>query len=82
MNTRSNQNIARETGYVEDKLPARLLAVDEVARFLGVYSSTVRRWEKTGLLRSHLIGPRNNLRFRQEDILNFVDKSVRGREVS
>ena len=82
MDTRNNEDIAKQTGYVENKLPARLLAVGEVARFLGVHSSTIRRWQKTGLLKSHLIGPRNNLRFRQEDILNFVDKSTRGREGS
>lgn len=82
MDTRNNENATMEMKYVESKLPARLLAVDEVAHFLGVHSSTVRRWEKTGLLKSYPIGPRNNLRFKQEDILNFIDKNARGREVS
>jgi excisionase family DNA binding protein len=82
MDTRSNENAAGEMKYVESKLPARLLAVDEVARFLGVHSSTVRRWEKTGLLKSYPIGPHNNLRFKQEDILNFLDTNARRREVS
>lgn len=63
-----------ETEYHESKLPARLLTVGEVARFLGVHSSTVRRWEKNGLLKSYAIGLRNNLRFKQEDVLNFLDK--------
>ena len=60
--------------YRENKLPARLLPVCEVARFLGVHSSTVRRWEKTGILKSYAIGLRHNLRFKQEDVLNFLDK--------
>jgi len=57
----------------EERLPARLLDVDEVAHFLGVHASTVRRWEKSGLLRSHPIGLRRNLRFRQDDILTFIN---------
>ena len=63
-----------ETAYLENKLPARLLPVNEVAHFLGVHSSTVRRWEKRGLLKSYAIGLRHNLRFKQEDVLNFLDK--------
>jgi excisionase family DNA binding protein len=57
----------------EERLPARLLDVDEVAHFLGVHASTVRRWEKKRLLKSHSIGLRRNLRFRQDDILNFIN---------
>ena len=68
----SNEKIKVETEYQENKLPARLLRVSEVARFLGVHSSTIRRWEKKGLLRSYPIGLRHNLRFKQEDILDFL----------
>ena len=73
-NTNSNESIRIETEYCESKLPARLLSVGEVARFLGVHSSTVRRWGKSGLLKSYAIGFRNNLRFKQEDVLSFLDK--------
>jgi excisionase family DNA binding protein len=72
MRISSNQKVAEKTEYIEHKLPARLLTVDEVAHFLGIHPSTVRRWEKTGLLKSYPIGLRNNLRFKQEDILNFL----------
>jgi excisionase family DNA binding protein len=66
----------KETYTVETgtTLPARLLSVGEVARFLGVHSSTVRRWGKKGLLKSYTIGLRNNLRFKQEDVLNLLIK--------
>jgi excisionase family DNA binding protein len=75
MNTGANKKTLVETEQQESKLPARLLGVSEVARFLGVHSSTVRRWEKDGLLKSYAIGLRHNLRFKQEDVLNFLHKS-------
>lgn len=78
MSTNSNQSVVMETEYIEHKLPARLLTVDEVARFLGVHSSTIRRWEKRGLLKSYPIGLRNNLRFKQEDILDFLLRARKG----
>ena len=78
MYTVGNERALMEKEYVERLLPARLLAVDEVAHFLGVHTSTVRRWQKAGLLKSYPIGPRNNLRFKQEDLINFLDKSRKG----
>ena len=74
MDTNDSERTGIETGYHENKLPARLLSVGEVARFLGVHTSTVRRWEKKGLLKSYTIGLRHNLRFKQEDVLGFLDE--------
>jgi len=75
MATISNERETRRTEYNDNKLPARLLAVAEVAHFLGVHSGTVRRWEKKGLLKSYAIGLRRSLRFKQEDVLSFLNKS-------
>jgi len=75
MNTNGNEKTTMETEYRERKLPARLLPVSEVAYFLGVHPSTVRRWEKGGLLKSYTIGLRHNLRFKQADVLDFLHKS-------
>jgi len=74
MDTDSNEKTVMLTEDNGNKLPARLLSVGEVAHFLGVHSSTIRRWGKKGLLKSYSIGLRHNLRFKQEDILNFIDK--------
>ena len=71
----SNKKITVETEHGDSKLPARLLGVGEVAHFLGVHSSTVRRWERKGLLKSYAIGLRHSLRFKQEDVLSFLNKS-------
>lgn len=74
MSINSGEKARVKTEYSENKLPARLLPVSEVASFLGVHSSTVRRWGEKGLLKSYAIGPRHNLRFKQEDVLVFLAK--------
>jgi excisionase family DNA binding protein len=66
-----------QTEYRKNKLPARLLSVGEVADFLGVHSSTVRRWVEKGLLKSYSIGIRNNLRFKQEDVLSLLNAAIK-----
>jgi len=64
-----------ETKGHEKELPQKMLTVREVASILSVHPNTVRRWEGGGLLKSYGIGPRRSLRFKQEDILDFLDKS-------
>ena len=63
-----------------DRIPQRMLTVREVASILNVHPNTVRRWQKKGLLKSYGIGPRRSLRFKQEDILAFLDESRNGTE--
>ena len=72
IDTSSTEKTRMKTQVHQNKLPARLLSVSEVADFLGVHTSTVRRWAKKGLVNSYTIGIRNNLRFKQEDVLNFL----------
>jgi len=64
-----------DTGSRENRMPQKMLTVKEVASILNIHSNTVRRWEREGLLKSYSIGPRRFLRFRQEDILDFLVKS-------
>jgi len=53
----------------------RMLTVKQVASTLSVHPSTVRRWERGGLLRAYRIGPRGNIRFAKDDIVDFVCKA-------
>jgi excisionase family DNA binding protein len=62
----------------ENKLLQKMLTVKEVACILSIHPNTIRRWQGKGLLKSYAIGPRHNLRFRQEDILDFLEKSRNG----
>jgi len=68
-----------QTENHENELPEKMLSVKEVASILSVHPSTVRRWEREGLLEAYRIGPRRSLRFAGGDILDFVNKS--GKEV-
>ncbi len=52
---------------------SKMLTVAEVAELLQVHSTTIRRWEKAGALRSYRIGPKGNLRFKSEDIGSFIE---------
>ncbi len=59
----------------ENKLPQRMLTMKEVASILNIHPNTVRRWARKRLLKSYRIGPRHYLRFKREDMIDFLDKS-------
>jgi excisionase family DNA binding protein len=49
-----------------------MLKPSEVAHMLGVHVNTVRRWSNKGILKSYLISPRGDRRFKREDIDRFL----------
>ena len=49
-----------------------MLTARQVADFLQVHISTVRRWSDQGILRSYRVGLRRDRRYRQEDVLDFL----------
>ena len=56
-----------------DELLDRMLTLNEVAYLLHVHPSTVRRWEKNGQMRSFRLGPKSVIRFKMEDVFNFIN---------
>jgi excisionase family DNA binding protein len=60
----------------------RMLTVSEVADLLRVHSSSVRRWQKSGELKSYRLGSKGSLRFKNEDILSFLQAASRADIVS
>ena len=59
----------------QTKLEA-MLTVRQVAAFLHVSISTVRRWSDKGMLRCYHIGSRGDRRYRRQDVLHFLQKST------
>lgn len=59
-----------------NRLVETMMTVSEVADLLHVHTSTVRRWQKSGELQSYRLGPKGSIRFKNEDISNFVKISV------
>ena len=54
---------------------SKMLTVNEVAALLQVHTTTVRRWEKEGRLKSYRLGPKGSIRFKSEDITEFIDSA-------
>ena len=66
-------------GLEGDKMLTQpMLTVREVASFLHIHANTVRRWAKRGVLKSYSVGPQHSLRFNQQDILAFLERSENG----
>lgn len=52
----------------------RLLNTAEAARFLRVSQASIRRWFDAGLLPGHRVGRRGERRFKQEDLVAFLNR--------
>ena len=56
-----------------------IMTCDEVAEFLRVHVSSVRRWSRSGKLRAYKLGGRGDWRYRQQDVLAFLyDTNTKG----
>ena len=49
-----------------------MMTCDEVAEFLRVHVSSVRRWSRSGKLMAYKVGGRGDWRYREEDVLAFL----------
>ena len=54
-----------------------MLTIRQVAAFMNVSISTVRRWSDKGMLDCYHVGSRGDRRYRRRDILQFLEKSTR-----
>ncbi len=57
----------------QTKISSPMLTTSDVARLLGLHVNTVRRWTDKGILNGYRIGSRGDRRYRQGDILSFLN---------
>jgi excisionase family DNA binding protein len=55
-------------------MPMKLITLSDVAGAMKVSESTVKRWVRGGLLRAYKVGKRGQLRVREEDLEEFLEK--------
>ena len=51
-----------------------MLTVKDVADLLNIHVNTVRRWSDQGILKAFRITSRGDRRYRQEDIVRFLEE--------
>jgi len=49
-----------------------IMTCDEVAEYLRVHVSSVRRWSRSGKLTAFKVGERGDWRYRKQDVLAFL----------
>jgi len=57
----------------EDKI-SELLTLKETSEVLKVHTNTLRDWDKKGILKAVRIGIKRNVRYRKNDIENFINQ--------
>jgi excisionase family DNA binding protein len=54
-----------------------MMTCDEVADYLRVHVSSVRRWSRRGDLAACKVGYRGDWRYREQDVLTFLYEPMR-----
>ena len=49
-----------------------IMTCDEVAEYLRVHVSSVRRWSRNGKITAYKVGDRGDWRYREKDVLAFL----------
>lgn len=72
-------NCDTQCNHINQKLTAmsdRLLTTIDAARYLQVSPASIRRWSDAGLLHASRIGSRRARRFREDELLRYLQSSL------
>ncbi len=70
-------NTVQDKSVKKSKSSQELLSIGQVAKMFGVNKDTLRNWEKKGMITPLRVGPRNDRKYRPEDIERIAnDKSI------
>jgi excisionase family DNA binding protein len=70
----------KRTGGGSGGVTKEIMTCDEVAEYLRVHVSSVRRWSRSGKLTAFKVGGRGDWRFREQDVLAFLyDATTEGK---
>jgi len=70
VNKRKNKR--NKTGSGNKSVGKEIMTCDEVAEYLRVHVSSVRRWSRSGKLTAYKVGGRGDWRYREQDVLAFL----------
>ena len=62
----------KRTGDGNVGVTKEIMTCDEVAEYLRVHVSSVRRWSRSGKLMAYKVGGRGDWRYREQDVLAFL----------
>ena len=64
--------------HAKKRQGSEMLYSGEAAKLLGLHPETMRRWADRGIIKSYRLGPRQNRRYRREDIEAFIENGEKG----
>jgi excisionase family DNA binding protein len=70
VNKRTNKR--NKTGSGNKPTGKEIMTCDEVAEYLRVHVSSVRRWSRSGKLTAYKVGGRGDWRYREQDVWDFL----------
>ena len=71
MNKETNRKVNKAN--VSNKgITKEIMTCEEVAEYLRVHVSSVRRWSRSGKLTAFKVGGRGDWRYREQDVLAFL----------
>lgn len=59
----------------------KLISINKAAEILDVHPNTLKRWDKSGRLKSVRLGPRGDRKYVLEDLEAFILRARRGRKI-